>query len=188
MFLCSWVPMPLCPPSDFHFQSIFIYFSSALFVSSCWSHCCPRWWQTGGGKDKRTLREAKQGREVSSNPTYQGGPGPVTNSKTPWSRWRYSSLASRTNLQDVPEEVYRWPGAQGHHWDLSPWGEGSAWAEEARKLPWRRLQLVKGEPAEKERRQWTEPQWECCDRCQTGTPEPWACKRWERSHFELDLF
>lgn len=32
-----------------------------------------------GEKDKRTLREAKQGREVSSNPTYQGGPGPVTN-------------------------------------------------------------------------------------------------------------
>lgn len=53
------------------------------------------------------------------------------------------------DLHYVPEEVYRRPGAQGHHWDLSPRGEGSAWAEEARKFTGTGLQLVKGEPQEK---------------------------------------
>lgn len=105
--------------------------------------------------------------------------------RTHWSTWRYQASAPRTNLHDVPEEVYRRLGSQGHHWDLSSGGEGSAWTEEAGKLPGTCFELVKGEPQEEEHLQWTESKW--CHRFQTGTSEPWSCKRWVDKYIHLIL-
>lgn len=68
-------------------------------------------------------------------------------------------------LQDVPEEVYRRPSAQGHLGDLSPRGEGSAWAEEVRRLPGAGVRLAKGEPEKEEHQQWVEAHGCGCNGC-----------------------
>ena len=113
----------------------------SLSFPSCWFHCYPRWWLT---EKTETLRDRRvhptlESREISD---------PLTCKEDTLIWVEVPGLGSQ-DLHYVPEEVYRRPGAQGHHWDLSPRGEGSAWAEEARKFTGTGLQLVKGEPQEK---------------------------------------
>lgn len=163
--------------SCFYFPLGFAAFFLFPPHSSCWSHCCPRWWHT-----RKTLREAKGGHTVGVHQTPQRGriSDCVTcfQKRTHWSKQRYQASAPKTNLHDVPEEVYRRLGSQGHHWGLSSGGEGSAWTEEDGKLPGTGFQLVKGEPQEEEHRQCTESNW--WGGSQTGTSEQWPCKTWVR--------
>lgn len=145
-FFILFLPlMSLCPPSGFYFYHTFLSFHLAP-LSRCLSHPADFIVVPGG--------------DWQNKQRHWGTEGLIQ----PWRAGRFRVLWLVTedtlirvevpgfgsqDLHYVPEEVYRRPGAQGHHWDLSPRGEGSAWAEEARKFTGTGLQLVKGEPQEK---------------------------------------
>lgn len=67
---CSCFLMSRCPPSSFRFLPYFSVFPSRpLPHSSCWSHCCPRWWRT---EKTETLSEGQRGTEGFIKPWRAG--------------------------------------------------------------------------------------------------------------------
>lgn len=119
--------------------------------SSCWSHCCPRWWKTGKIETQSEARERQ--RDSSKGGGGCSAPTPVHALSPARGRSDRAGRLSSEDLHHVPEEVHRGPGPPGYHWDLGPRGESSAGAEEAGKLAGTGVQLVEGQPEEEERRQ-----------------------------------